>query len=57
MIKDLKQVYVCRTVKGILAAGLRVGKVEVDINGRIIVFTLPANDNLIEINEWDDALK
>jgi hypothetical protein len=48
-----KQVDVTRAVKGAVAAGLSVGRVEIDRKGKIIV--VMANGAELEKNEWDDA--
>lgn len=47
-----KQVDVTRAVKGAVAAGLSVGRVEIDRSGKIVV--VMANNATSEINEWDE---
>ncbi len=50
-----KQQDVTRAVKGAKAAGMRVGRVEIDPNGRIVILSesvAPAS----EPNPWDTVL-
>lgn len=46
-----KQIDVTRAVKGAVAAGLSIGRVEIDRNGKIVMVV--ENSNATEINEWD----
>lgn len=53
----IKQVDVTRAVKGAVAAGLAVGRVEVDQrNGKVIIWPAGAPDGTSG-NEWDEVLK
>lgn len=51
-----KQVDVTRAVKGAVAAGLRVGRVEIDPNGKIVILS----ESVAPIrgpNPWDQDLE
>jgi hypothetical protein len=50
-----KQSDVTRAVRGAIAAGLRVGKVEIDPSGKIII--LPELMVKQRGNSWDDVLR
>ncbi|SNR63160.1 hypothetical protein [Paracoccus sediminis] len=47
-----KQVDVTRAAKGVVAAGLRVGRVEIDREGKIVVLVGDASTQA-EKNDWD----
>ncbi len=47
-----KQVDVTRAAKGVIAAGLPVGRVEIDRNGKIVVLVGEAAAQ-VEKNDWD----
>lgn len=51
-----KQSDLVRAIKAAEAAGMRVGRFEIDPNGRIVVFRANAAD-LSGPNEWDDVLR
>lgn len=53
---QFKQADVTRAVKGAVAAGLSVGRVEIDRDGKIIVI---ANGAMAApaVNDWDRVLK
>lgn len=48
-----KQVDVTRAVKGVVAAGMSVGRVEIDRSGKIVV--VASSDTESEANEWDEV--
>jgi hypothetical protein len=53
----VKQIDVTRAVRGAVAAGLAVGRVEVDQRtGKIVIFFDAANGANIG-NEWDEVLR
>ncbi|WP_210878080.1 hypothetical protein [Roseovarius autotrophicus] len=53
----VKQADVTRAVKGAVAAGLAVGRVEIDQrNGKVIIWPAGASDGTSG-NEWDEVLK
>ena len=51
-----KQDDVMRAVKGATAAGMRVGRVEIDPNGRIVVLSESVAPPSAR-NDWDDELR
>jgi len=51
-----KQDDVTRAVKGATAAGMRVGRVEIDPNGRIVVLSESVAPPTAR-NDWDDELR
>jgi hypothetical protein len=46
-----KQIDVTRAAKGALAAGLEVGRVEIDHEGKIVVVV--GKSETIRLNDWD----
>lgn len=55
-----KQTDVVRAVKAARAAGLEIGRIEIERNGRIVIIPGPANQIHSEgegANEWDDVLQ
>jgi len=53
----VKQVDVSRAIKGAVAAGLTVGRVEIDPrNGKVVIWPAGAGDGAAP-NEWDEVLK
>jgi len=51
-----KQVDLTRAVRGAQAAGMRIGRIEIDPNGKIVILserTAPARGP----NEWDEVLR
>jgi hypothetical protein len=51
-----RQQDVTRAVKAVAAAGVHIGRVEVDKAGKIVIFALDATDQpgkSTEVNEWD----
>ena len=51
-----KQIDVSRAVRGVEAAGIRVGSVQIDPNGRIVILSA-ASVPLQGANSWDEVLK
>lgn len=49
---SFKQVDVTRAAKGVVAAGLKVGRIEIDRDGKIVVYTGEA-DASRAANDWD----
>lgn len=50
----IKQIEIARTVKAVLSAGLRVGRVEVDhATGRVVVFPEGTGIDGAMPNDWD----
>ncbi len=49
-----KQVDVKRATKGVIDAGLKVARVEIDRDGRIVVYSGEACINAREPNDWDE---
>lgn len=52
---SFKQSDVTRALKGVEKAGMRVGRVEITPNGKIVIQSQDDSDNRIR-NEWDDVL-
>lgn len=48
-----KQVDVKRAVKGVLTAGLGIANVEIDRDGKIVIYTGDGAENVREPNDWD----
>lgn len=48
---QFKQVDVTRALKGAVAAGMDVGRVEIDRNGKIVL--VRADNTTPQTNEWD----
>jgi hypothetical protein len=46
-----KQIDLTRATKGVLAAGLEVGRVEIDHEGKIVIVVGKSEVN--EVNDWD----
>ena len=42
-----------RAVKAVVAAGVDVGRVEIDKSGKIVIVTASQPDEGAEANEWD----
>ena len=51
-----KQADLTRAYRGAAAAGIRVSKVEIDPNGRIVILTDSASPQPVA-NEWDEVLR
>lgn len=49
-----KQVDVKRATKGVIDAGLKVARVEIDRDGRIVVYSGDASINARDSNDWDE---
>lgn len=49
-----KQSDLTRAVKGCEKAGLRVGRVEIDINGKIVIMSAATSPKAAG-NDWDDV--
>ena len=50
---------IARAVRGVMAAGLRVARVEISRDGGIVIVAgnpIAAEDTADRNNEWDDAL-
>jgi hypothetical protein len=54
-VARFKQADLCRAVKGAEAAGFRIGRIEIDPNGRIVIVAGNAPGPAIS-NEWDEVL-
>lgn len=54
-VTRFKQIDVTRAVKAVEAAGLRVGRIEIDPNGKIVILTVEQTKGA-ESNEWDNVL-
>ena len=57
-----RQADVSRALKGASAAGLAIGRVEIDLNGKIVLVAatetaLQPSGNHAGGNEWDEVLK
>lgn len=52
-VAGFKQVDVTRAAKGVLAAGLPVGKVEIDREGKIVILTRDPDEGSSSANDWD----
>ncbi|MBI0475019.1 hypothetical protein D9601_06550 [Sphingomonas sp. MA1305] len=50
-----RQEDVTRALKGAVAAGMRVGRIEIDPNGRIVILSETAAPTA-DRNSWDDVL-
>ncbi len=48
-----RQADVTRAVKAVVAAGVDVGRVEIDKSGKIVIVTASQPDDGAEPNEWD----
>lgn len=48
-----KQADVTRATKGVIAAGIPVGRVEIDRDGRIVITVQDAASASKEANDWD----
>lgn len=51
-----KQADVTRAVKGVQAAGMRIGRVEIDRAGNIVILS-ERSAPALKANEWDEVLK
>jgi hypothetical protein len=51
-----KQADIKRAVRGVVDAGVRVGRVEIDPNGNIVIFTAEAPAARRGGNSWDRVL-
>jgi hypothetical protein len=51
-----RQVDVTRAMKGAVAAGFKVGRVEIDRNGKIVILSESAPDPEAA-NEWDEVFR
>jgi hypothetical protein len=54
-VARFRQVDVTRALKGAEAAGFRIGRIEIDRDGKIVILSdsAPATD---AVNEWDEVL-
>lgn len=52
-----KQVDVTRALKGAQAAGFRVGRIEIDRHGNIVILSEHAAPPPAGANEWDEVLQ
>jgi hypothetical protein len=52
-----KQEDITRAVRGVEKAGIRVGRVEIDRDGRIVILSESAAPPAAAPNPWDDELK
>jgi len=59
--QTFKQRDVTKAIKAAVKAGIAVGRVEIDKNGKIIIVTAKAEDTAdgdnLEKNEWDGVLR
>jgi hypothetical protein len=51
--QTFKQGDVTKAVRGTVNAGLAVSRVEIDKNGKIVVFAAPTSGQAATQNEWD----
>lgn len=51
-----KQSDLTRAVKGVEAAGMRVGRVEIDANGNIVILSEASAPKVGRVNSWDEEL-
>lgn len=51
-----KQADLTRAVKGVEAAGFRVGRIEIDANGKIVILSETTSPP-VGHNEWDEVLR
>ena len=53
----IKQADVTRAVKGVAAAGVPIGRVEIDADGKIVVFSGSGAPAPVDRNEWDEEFE
>lgn len=51
-----RQADLTRAVRGVAAAGIAVGRVEIDTNGKIVILAA-AGETPTAANEWDDVFR
>lgn len=52
-IAPFRQIDVTRAAKGVVAAGLPVGRIEIDREGKIVVLVYSASQAPTDSNDWD----
>jgi hypothetical protein len=52
-----KQADLKRAVKGVEGAGVRVGRIEIDANGKIVIYPIGTAPKPAPGSSWDDELR